>query len=188
MEPQTSILPAVEARPFSRPWYEVLHRQLGAAGCRQLGFYVLPEDFLLSVVIPVYNEEEMLRELVARVRAVPIRKQIILVDDCSRDRSAEIMRDIEATLGADPENRILTRFHPLNRGKGAALRTGLADATGDVVLVQDADLEYDPQEYPRLLQPLVEGQADVDDQEQGHDDEADLDAGIIPAARVRAWG
>ena len=117
----------------------------------------IPPDFILSVVVPVYNEERTLAQLVDAVRAVPIRKQIILVDDCSRDDSRAVME----TCADDELNSFVKLHHDINRGKGAALRTGFAAATGDAVIVQDADLEYDPNEYPRLLEPILEGKADV---------------------------
>lgn len=109
----------------------------------------------LSVVIPVYNEEATLREIVAAVRAVPIDKEVVLVDDGSRDNS----RAIIAELGRLPDVRVA--LHPENRGKGAALRTGFQMARGEIVVVQDADLEYDPSEYPHLIAPIVRGDADV---------------------------
>jgi len=108
-----------------------------------------------SIVIPVFNEADTIRTLLARVSAVPIDKEIILIDDCSTDGTRAVL----ASLGDTPEVRVL--LHDRNRGKGAALRTGFASATGDVVLIQDADLEYDPEEYPRLLQPFHDGKADV---------------------------
>lgn len=150
-----------DPKPYSHAWYDAHRRTLGDAGCRQLGFYVIPEDFLLSVVVPVFNEQETLRELVHRVRRVPVRKEIILVDDCSRDDSRKIIRQLEAEASDWPDNQIRVMLHPQNQGKGAALRTGFATASGNVIVVQDADLEYDPSEFPRLLQPIVEGQADV---------------------------
>jgi glycosyltransferase involved in cell wall biosynthesis len=150
-----------DERPYSRAWYERLCRAIGPVACRQLGFYAIPEDLLLSVVVPVYNEEATLRALVERVRAVPIRKEILLIDDASGDRSREIAESLAAESADDPDNRIVVLRHEQNRGKGAALRTGFERAGGDVVLVQDADLEYDPAEYPRLLRPIVEGAADV---------------------------
>ncbi len=116
-----------------------------------------PDNFTLSVVIPVYNEEKTLNTIVDVVRAVPIRKQIILVDDCSKDKSYEVMQSFKN----DDRNTFTCLRHEKNRGKGAALRTGFAAVTGDVVLIQDADLEYDPNEYPSLLQPIWDGKADV---------------------------
>jgi glycosyltransferase involved in cell wall biosynthesis len=135
---------------------EFLIRLLGEAVCRRVGIYRLPEDFVLSVVIPVYNEINTLKEILRRVRAVPIPKEIILVDDCSKDGTRELLRELEET-----ESDLKIAYHTVNQGKGAALRTGFAAATGQVVIVQDADLEYDPAEYPQLIQPIVEGVADV---------------------------
>ncbi len=109
----------------------------------------------LSVIIPAYNEKDTIREIVDRVRATPFEKEIVIVDDCSRDGTRDILREMER----EPDIRVF--YHEVNRGKGAALRTGFALAEGDIVLVQDADLEYDPAEYPHLLQPIMEGKADV---------------------------
>ena len=110
---------------------------------------------LLSVIIPVYNEAATVARLVDRVLAVPCPKQLILVDDGSTDGSAAILK-----TWADHPDVILLR-HSHNRGKGAAIRTGLAHARGRFTLVQDADLEFDPCDYPRLLGPLLQGQADI---------------------------
>jgi glycosyltransferase involved in cell wall biosynthesis len=134
----------------------VLHQLLGEPACRQLGIYPISEDFKLSVVIPVYNEERWVREVVRRVQAVPIPKELIIVDDCSTDNTRSILRQLEAE-----QPNIRVHLQPHNQGKGAALREGFKHATGDVVVVQDADLEYDPAEYPRLLQPILENRADV---------------------------
>ena len=117
----------------------------------------------LSVLIPVYNEERTLEEVVRRVRAVQLPKEIILVDDGSKDRSREILARLqkENEHAPDPMNDVKVHLQPYNQGKGAALKTALAFVTGDVVIVQDADLEYDPQDYPALLQPIERGLADV---------------------------
>ncbi len=136
--------------------YETLVRLLGETTCRRLGIYRIPNGLVLSVVIPVYNETKTLQEIVRQVRAVPIPKQIILVDDCSKDGTTEMLR---SWVDSEPDLTIL--FHEKNKGKGAALRTGFTHATGQIVIVQDADLEYDPTEYPRLIQPILEGKADV---------------------------
>jgi glycosyltransferase involved in cell wall biosynthesis len=148
-------------RPWSPEWYAVQARNLGESACRALGFYVIPAEVRLSVVIPVYNEEKTLRVLVDRVRAVPIRKELILIDDCSRDRTRDVLKALEQEGGQDDFNRIRIFFHDQNQGKGAALKTGFSKVEGDIVIIQDADLEYDPAEYPRLLQPIIENKADV---------------------------
>ncbi|MCH8853211.1 MAG: glycosyltransferase family 2 protein, partial [Planctomycetes bacterium] len=114
----------------------------------------------LSIVIPVYNEVSTLEEILRRVLAVeiPLAKQIVLVDDYSTDGTRDLYDKIkQAHAGVD----VIVEMHDNNQGKGAALRTGFAAATGDIVLIQDADLEYDPRDYPRLLEPILEGKADV---------------------------
>jgi glycosyltransferase involved in cell wall biosynthesis len=148
-------------RPWSAEWYDQQTRTIGESACRQLGFYVIPAEMRLSVVIPVYNEEKTLRVLVDKVRQVPIRKELILIDDCSKDRTRDVLKALEAEGGQDDFNRIRIFFHDVNQGKGAALKTGFSNVEGDIVIIQDADLEYDPAEYPRLLQPIVENKADV---------------------------
>src|SRR5512134_87649 len=108
----------------------------------------------LSVVIPVYNEKGTIRELYDKVRAVDLDKEIILVDDFSTDGTRGILLDLAG-------DGTMVLMHDRNRGKGAALRSGFQKATGDIVLIQDADLEYDPREYPKLIRPILEGKADV---------------------------
>ena len=123
---------------------------------------------MISLVIPVYNEKASLEELLRRVVAVDMPKELIVVDDFSTDGSREVLsrlaeRGLPGLEGAHPvnENRLQVLFQERNQGKGAALRRGFAAATGDVVVVQDADLEYDPQEIPRLVGPILDGHADV---------------------------
>jgi len=115
------------------------------------------KEYVLSVVMPVYNERHTLLDILDRVRAVEIPKQVILVDDGSADGTRDILK--EAVEGRFPDVMVL--YHDKNRGKGAATRTAIAAATGDFVVVQDADLEYDPREYFALLEPLLDGRADV---------------------------
>ncbi len=134
---------------------QVIERLLGPLVCRQLNVFAIPKDFKLSVVIPVYNEKNFIREIVRRVENVPIPKEIILVEDCSTDGTRDILKEMEHQHG------LKVIYHEHNQGKGAAMRTGFGHATGTVILVQDADLEYDPAEYPRLIQPIVENKADV---------------------------
>ena len=109
----------------------------------------------LSIIIPVYNEEATIQQLVAKVQSVPLGKEIIIVDDASTDGSLEKLRSFAS------EHNIRVIEHEHNQGKGAALRTGFQHVTADIVIIQDADLEYDPEEYPRLIAPVVAGEADV---------------------------
>ncbi|MFN8001134.1 MAG: glycosyltransferase family 2 protein [Acidobacteriota bacterium] len=113
---------------------------------------------LLSILMPVYNEAQTLREIIQRVEAVnlgDVRKELIIVDDGSKDGTREVLKQ----MAQDSQHKIY--FHGQNMGKGAALRTALTYAQGDIILIQDADLEYDPAEYTELIKPILEGRADV---------------------------
>lgn len=109
----------------------------------------------LSIVIPVFNESTTIGQIVTRVQNAPLEKEIVLVDDGSTDGTHDKLEDI-----AQADN-VTVLYHETNQGKGAALRTGFAAATGDIIIIQDADLEYDPAEYPRLVKPIMDGRADV---------------------------
>lgn len=112
-------------------------------------------DPLVSFIIPIFNEVDLIETVLRRVRALPLRMELILVDDCSVDGTREILEKEKSK----PQTIVLR--HDRNRGKGAAIRTGLTACHGDIVLIQDADLEYNPEEIPPLLQPLIEGRANV---------------------------
>jgi glycosyltransferase involved in cell wall biosynthesis len=130
-------------------------RLLGSAICRRLGIFRLPDGFILSVIVPVYNEVSTVDRIVRDLRQTGLPMQIILVDDGSDDGSAERL----SAYAAAPDAVVIT--HAKNRGKGAAIRTGLAAAQGDIVVIQDADQEYDPQDFRYLMQPILERRADV---------------------------
>lgn len=146
---QPSLSPDTETAP-GLPASPVVNRRLSRLGSQ-------PKEYTLSVLIPVYNEVNTLLELLARVRDVEINKEIILVDDGSTDGTRDLMR--EQIEGHFPDVRVI--YHPQNQGKGAAIRTAIQHATGDYLIVQDADLEYDPREYYTLLEPILDGRADV---------------------------
>jgi len=112
----------------------------------------------LSIIVPVYNEKQTISTVLNRIENTPYDKEIIVIDDCSTDGTREILREIEETRQI-PSIRVL--YHAMNRGKGAALRTGMVAAAGDIVIVQDADLEYDPADYQILIHPILAGLADV---------------------------
>jgi len=111
-------------------------------------------DFTLSVVIPAFNEKDTIGNVIDAVLATPFRKEIILVDDGSTDGTRDVLKDMK-----HPEIKII--FHEKNSGKGKSIQTGFKNATGEIILIQDADLEYDPAEYSTLLQPILSGKADV---------------------------
>lgn len=116
---------------------------------------------LLSVIVPVYNERPTVRRLVERVRSLPITKQIVVVDDGSTDGTRELLMKLAEQSRSDALNEVTFLFHEHNRGKGAAIRTAIPYLKGSITIIQDADLEYDPGEYPKLLEPILSGAADV---------------------------
>ncbi|HXD87781.1 MAG TPA: glycosyltransferase family 2 protein, partial [Urbifossiella sp.] len=130
--PEVQLLDRIIGNPELR--VEVLHKLLGEGACRQIGIYPLPPGFKLSVVIPVYNEERWLAELVRRVQAVPIPKELVLVNDFSTDGTPAILKQLERQY-----DNVRVFHQPKNMGKGAALREGFKHCTGDLVIVQDAD-------------------------------------------------
>jgi glycosyltransferase involved in cell wall biosynthesis len=162
---------AVAARKWEQPGLEIETRsveqpsEIGkdaanavCAPARRLSRIRTPaQDYTLSVLIPVYNEVRTLTVLLDRVREVEIKKEIVMVDDCSTDGTRDLLR--EQIEGKYPDVKVY--YHDVNRGKGAAIRTAIGNATGDYMIVQDADLEYDPREYYTLMEPLLDGRADV---------------------------
>ncbi len=118
---------------------------------------------MLSVIMPVYNEVDTVWEAVRRVQGMDVVKEVIVIDDGSTDGSREILNRLEAETRKDndPPNELKVIYQPVNRGKGAAIRSAIPQATGDMIIIQDADLEYDPQDYKSLLDPILSGKADV---------------------------
>ena len=137
------------------PCLEQISRVLGEHALQQLGIIRVPRDFKLSIVMPVYNERATVETMLRRVAFAPIQKEIIVVDDGSTDGTREIIAGLQDELG------LQVVLHERNRGKGAAMRTGLDAVTGDLVLVQDADLEYDPADYAALLAPFADSPVEV---------------------------
>jgi glycosyltransferase involved in cell wall biosynthesis len=121
----------------------------------------MPVSSRLSVLVPVYNEVGTIRPLLERVRAVPLQKEVIVVDDCSTDGTSQVLEEYRAATPDTPDFRLLVVSHRKNQGKGASVRTAVGHVTGDLVVIQDGDLEYDPRDYPRLIQPILDGHADV---------------------------
>jgi len=108
----------------------------------------------ISVVVPVYNERNTIKEIIAQVKAIPFVSQIVVVDDCSTDGTAAILQELR-------DDVVMVVNHVRNQGKGAALRTGFANVNCDIVIIQDADLEYDPSEYHKIIKPILDGKADI---------------------------
>jgi glycosyltransferase involved in cell wall biosynthesis len=128
---------------------------LGKSVCRQLSIFTLPDGFVLSVIVPIYNENGTVGGVVERLRQTGIPMEIIMVDDGSTDGTSEALDELL------PAEGVKVCHHRVNRGKGAAIRTGIGMATGQIVVIQDADQEYDPNDFRFLLQPLLAGEADV---------------------------
>ncbi|TWT76218.1 Undecaprenyl-phosphate mannosyltransferase [Planctomycetes bacterium CA13] len=142
-------------RLWTDAYVDQMEALLGDSVCRSLAIYKLPTGFVLSVIVPVFNEATTLAAVVDRLRSVGISMQIVLVNDASDDGTAEVMERLAG------EDFITVIHHHSNEGKGAAIRSGVKACTGDVIVIQDADQEYDPSDFRYLLQPLVAGDADV---------------------------
>jgi len=147
--------PIQSGRWFDNQYVDEMKRFLGPNACRRLAIYRLPPGFVLSVIVPVYNECDTVENVLVRLRETGLPMQIILVDDGCNDGSSEVLERC-----CERDEITLIR-HPQNRGKGAAIRSGIAAATGDVIVIQDADMEYDPDDLRGLIQPLLEDSADV---------------------------
>ena len=145
----------LQAEAAGKDRIELLEAVLGTDVCSRLGIYALPADFVLSVVIPVFNEAATIERVIQRVRETKLPLEIVVVDDGSSDGTREVLERLSM------EQDVNVVFHDQNQGKGAALKTGFMEATGHVIVVQDADMEYDPQDLRLLLQPILENAADV---------------------------
>lgn len=132
-----------------------MHQLLGNHACTKLAIYSLPTDFVLTVIVPIYNELATLHGVVERLRSTEMPMQIVLVDDGSTDGTGAAVD----ALGSSQDITVIR--HPQNLGKGAAIRSGVAQATGNMIVIQDADREYDPADFRALLQPLLAGEADI---------------------------
>jgi len=140
---------------WSEDYVRKMQLLLGKSVCSRLAIYSLPPGFVLSVVVPVFNESETIAGVIERLRATGIPMQMVLVDDGSTDGSSTAIDALE------PSADITVIHHKENLGKGAAIRSGVASATGDVIVIQDADQEYDPSDFRFLLQPILAGEADI---------------------------
>lgn len=141
-----------------------LRAALGSEASDELGLIKLPDGFVLSVVMPVFNEQETIETVIQRVLATMLPIELVVIDDGSSDGTREVLADLKLeSLATErhPRSSLEIRLHKQNQGKGAALRTGFAIVTGDVVVIQDADTEYDPQDFYTLLPPILNGEADV---------------------------
>lgn len=154
-QPHDILLDVDHVRFWQHEYVQQMQQKLGPSVCRKLGVYELPDGFVLTVIVPVFNEEKTVATVVARLRATGMPLQIVLVNDGSSDGTAASLAPF-----ADDED-VTVCNHDKNRGKGAAIRTGLGSATGDVIVIQDADMEYDPSDFRFLLQPLIAGEADI---------------------------
>ncbi|TWU02523.1 glycosyltransferase family 2 protein [Stieleria varia] len=143
------------AHYWSRDYVAQMQALLGPDACRKLAIYELPDSFLLSVIVPVYNERDTVAGVVERLASTGIPMQVILVDDGSQDGTGDVLEGLADGQG------VLACRHERNLGKGAAIRTALGSVKGDLVVIQDADREYDPSDFRYLIQPLLSGEADV---------------------------